>query len=296
MVSMLFFCVVGGVLWVYSSSLFLAKDVVRSYALIMVFTSFLCFGTSILLLRNNEDTSYLYLFFIPLFIFSMFYIKKRKKVRGLEIVADQQRYWDEITSDEVYDFFKHRKINKGKRFAVEVNEQERKFHKAKTPNSKNNVDNYISVSFWKRLKKIENEFTFVENIEQIEEYPLYHAVFNKIKDIIKSSEKKVNYDEILKENNYIVEFFLLYLWENYTQRINISNANLILLAENEIQEDFVGAMDNVDLNSVKKRGAALYFRYIVYHKREGNYIDFALLNKQQDEPEENNNTGKSVDI
>ncbi|MCW1355394.1 hypothetical protein OLQ17_03535 [Campylobacter jejuni] len=214
----------------------------------------------------------------------------------MEIVADQQRYWDEITSDEVYNFFKHRKINKGKRFAVEVNEQERKFHKTKTPNSKNNIDSYISVSFWKRLKKIENEFTFVENIEQIEEYPLYHAVFNKIKDIIKSSEKKVNYNEVLKENNYIVEFFLLYLWENYTQRINISNANLILLAENEIQEDFVGAMDNVDLNSVKKRGAALYFRYIVYHKREGNYIDFTLLNEQQNEPEDNDNTGKSVDI
>ncbi|EEU7470459.1 hypothetical protein HEJ31_001392, partial [Campylobacter jejuni] len=88
----------------------------------------------------------------------------------------------------------------------------------------------------------------------------------------------------------------LYLWENYTQRINISNANLILLAENEIQEDFVGAMDNVDLNSVKKRGAALYFRYIVYHKREGNYIDFTLLNEQQNEPEDNDNTGKSVDI
>ncbi|MCW1355313.1 hypothetical protein OLQ17_03100, partial [Campylobacter jejuni] len=78
MVSMLFFCVVGGVLWVYSSSLFLAKDVVRSYALIMVFTSFLCFGTSILLLRNNEDTS-ICIYFLFHYLFFLCFISKKKK-------------------------------------------------------------------------------------------------------------------------------------------------------------------------------------------------------------------------
>ena len=93
----------------------------------------------------------------------------------------------------------------------------------------------------------------------------------------------MDYEALLKENKMCAEFFLMDLWEKYTKRSNIGIANLILLGNREIEEEFVGALDNIDLNCVKAKGAALYYRYMVFVGRADNYV----FKKQ--EPSESSN-------
>ncbi|TEY00691.1 hypothetical protein [Campylobacter sp. US33a] len=271
MAMMLFFCIIGGVLWIYSSSVFLSRNILRHYALILFLVSFMTFGISVLLIKNDKTSSEYYLLFIPLFLASMFYTRYRKKMKDLRVVADQQRYWEEVKPEDVDNFYQHRKKEKEKRISVSVNVKDKKFFKIFEINQNENK-RYISLSFFKTLKRIENEFTVVKNTDELKKYYLYDIVFKKIKGIIKQAEKMVDYEEVLKNNNYYAEFFLLFLWENYTQRTNISNSNLLILAEREIEEEFVGALDNIDLNSVKKRGSALYYRYMVFYNRDVKYI------------------------
>ena len=273
----IFFLCLALAFWMYGSMSYLSKDVLRLFAILMGASAIFSYGFIKLLFRTGDGQTYLYLAFIPIFLFGFYYIKLKRKVRPLEVVANQQRYWDEVKAKDVYSFFQGRKQKKSKKITIRVNEEEKKLFRINPSDNKK----YISTNFFKILKRIENEFTYVKSLKDIEQYELYNAVFNKIKNIVKSRDIDVDYEEIFKENKKCVEFFLMDLWERYTKRSNIGIANLVLLANREIEEEFVGALDNIDLNCVKAKGAALYYRYMVFSGREKNYIS-----KQQEEIQE----------
>ncbi|PAF46614.1 hypothetical protein BKH41_08910 [Helicobacter sp. 12S02232-10] len=56
-------------------------------------------------------------------------------------------------------------------------------------------------------------------------------IFERLKRIIKDKELSVKFDEVLIQNDHCAEYFLLDLWEIYTQDINIGIGNLAVLAK-----------------------------------------------------------------
>ena len=280
-----FFLTIAATLWIWGDMSYLSKPILKQFAFTMALISFMTWGFLTffyeMVFHYKSYTSYYFLALIPFFLFGIYYLKKARKVVPLSVQANQQRYWDEIKGSDIYAFFAGRKKRKRKKIVIRVNEQEKKFFK--TSESMPDKD-YVSVGFFKTLKRIESEFSFVKApsndkkaIEKamndtINKIPLYKVVFDKIKYFIKEQDIDVDFVEILKEDKYCVEFFLLDLWERYTKRVNIGTANLVLLAEREIEEEFIGAMDNIDLYSVKGKGAALYYRYMVFMQRVENYL------------------------
>ena len=278
-----FFLTIAAVLWIFGDMSYLSKPILKQFAFTMALGSFMTWAFLTFFLETvfqwKNYQNYIYLLFIPFFIIGMYHLKKARKIVPLSVQANQQRYWEEIKASDVYKFFLGRKEPKRKKIVIRVNEGEKKFFKSSEliPDK-----DYVSVNFFRMLKRIEKELTFVDlkssqNIEKdmndtINQIPLYKAVFDKIKFFIREQDIKANLVDIFLEDKGCVEFFLLDLWERYTKRVNIGTANLVLLAEREIEEEFIGAMDNVDLYSVKAKGAALYYRYMVFMGRVDNYL------------------------
>lgn len=278
-----FFLTIAAVLWIFGDMSYLSKPILKQFAFTMALGSFMTWAFLTFFLETvfqwKNYQNYIYLLFIPFFIIGMYHLKKARKIVPLSVQANQQRYWEEIKASDVYKFFLGRKEPKRKKIVIRVNEGEKKFFKSSEliPDK-----DYVSVNFFRMLKRIEKELTFVnlkssQNIEKdmndtINQIPLYKAVFDKIKFFIREQDIKANLVDIFVEDKGCVEFFLLDLWERYTKRVNIGTANLVLLAEREIEEEFIGAMDNVDLYSVKAKGAALYYRYMVFMGRVDNYL------------------------
>lgn len=278
-----FFLTIAAVLWIFGDMSYLSKPILKQFAFTMALGSFMTWAFLTFFLETvfqwKNYQNYIYLLFIPFFIIGMYHLKKARKIVPLSVQANQQRYWEEIKASDVYKFFLGRKEPKRKKIVIRVNEGEKKFFKSSEliPDK-----DYVSVNFFRMLKRIEKELTFVDlkssqNIEKdmndiINQIPLYKAVFDKIKFFIREQDIKANLVDIFVEDKGCVEFFLLDLWERYTKRVNIGTANLVLLAERDIEEEFIGAMDNVDLYSVKAKGAALYYRYMVFMGRVDNYL------------------------
>lgn len=278
-----FFLTIAAVLWIFGDMSYLSKPILKQFAFTMALGSFMTWAFLTFFLETvfqwKNYQNYIYLLFIPFFIIGMYHLKKARKIVPLSVQANQQRYWEEIKASDVYKFFLGRKEPKRKKIVIRVNEGEKKFFKSSEliPDK-----DYVSVNFFRMLKRIEKELTFVDlkssqNIEKdmndtINQIPLYKAVFDKIKFFIREQDIEANLVDIFVEDKGCVEFFLLDLWERYTKRVNIGTANLVLLAEREIEEEFIGAMDNVDLYSVKAKGAALYYRYMVFMGRVDNYL------------------------
>lgn len=278
-----FFLTIAAVLWIFGDMSYLSKPILKQFAFTMALGSFMTWAFLTFFLETvfqwKNYQNYIYLLFIPFFIIGMYHLKKARKIVPLSVQANQQRYWEEIKASDVYKFFLGRKEPKRKKIVIRVNEGEKKFFKSSEliPDK-----DYVSVNFFRMLKRIEKELTFVDlkssqNIEKdmndtINQIPLYKAIFDKIKFFIREQDIKANLVDIFVEDKGCVEFFLLDLWERYTKRVNIGTANLVLLAEREIEEEFIGAMDNVDLYSVKAKGAALYYRYMVFMGRVDNYL------------------------
>lgn len=278
-----FFLTIAAVLWIFGDMSYLSKPILKQFAFTMALGSFMTWAFLTFFLETvfqwKNYQNYIYLLFIPFFIIGMYHLKKARKIVPLSVQANQQRYWEEIKASDVYKFFLGRKEPKRKKIVIRVNEGEKKFFKSSEliPDK-----DYVSVNFFRMLKRIEKELTFVDlkssqNIEKdmndiINQIPLYKVVFGKIKFFIREQDIKANLVDIFVEDKGCVEFFLLDLWERYTKRVNIGTANLVLLAEREIEEEFIGAMDNVDLYSVKAKGAALYYRYMVFMGRVDNYL------------------------
>lgn len=278
-----FFLTIAAVLWIFGDMSYLSKPILKQFAFTMALGSFMTWAFLTFFLETvfqwKNYQNYIYLLFIPFLIIGMYHLKKARKIVPLSVQANQQRYWEEIKASDVYKFFLGRKEPKRKKIVIRVNEGEKKFFKSSEliPDK-----DYVSVNFFRMLKRIEKELTFVDlkssqNIEKdmndiINQIPLYKVVFGKIKFFIREQDIKANLVDIFVEDKGCVEFFLLDLWERYTKRVNIGTANLVLLAEREIEEEFIGAMDNVDLYSVKAKGAALYYRYMVFMGRVDNYL------------------------
>lgn len=202
---------------------------------------------------------YIYLIFIPIICLIIWQVYKIGDKKGIEIVAKQQNYWS-IPSSKIYNHYKNRKIKKSDRIETKIDLEDKHLGKQYSHRSY-----FLSGNIFIDIKNL--KLTKVDNIKNIHNYKLYSLIFKKIEQMIKYLEKNVDFEQILKENDMCLEYFLMDLWERYTQSFNIGTANLDVYATSEIEKELVGALDNIDLNSVKRRGSALFFSYMKFKKR-----------------------------
>lgn len=266
------FLICGVIVWFFASLYPMAKEILKalSYAIFLFASCFFIFS----LIKNNfnfnisYNPTYWYLLAIPFLLFCLYIMSKISKRKPLSIIANQQRYFKEVDSNMIYNFFSNRRIVKKDRIEIDVNREEKTLFKNFILESEK--IELISTHFFARLKQIPQELNIIKDVSDIKS-KLHLTIFNKLKSIIEDKEIDIDFNLILKNNNYCLEYFLMELWEDYTGDINIGTSNLIVIAQSDIERDLIGAINILDLSCVLKNGSALYYLYIKFKNRLDNY-------------------------
>lgn len=221
------------------------------------------------LLNNDEKYSSPWVYIIFIAVAGYFYSYVRKVVKKNQssismketlasnfIKAKKESYWD-ISSQKIIDFFNYRREIKSDRVETHLNKPSKEFYRVY-----GNDEKYLTSNIFHEMRDL--ELTRLSNLAEISKINLYNKIYEKIKEFNDSIEMSIDYEGILKENDNIAEYFLIDLWCRFTKPFNIGTANLIVLARNFTQSELIGALDNADLNSVKRHGAGLYFKYALF--------------------------------
>ncbi|ELE1410847.1 hypothetical protein RDG17_001156 [Campylobacter upsaliensis] len=259
MLVLIFFLILAFVFW-NKSKMDLEKEFIYEYSsYIMGLSAVLIY---VYLYTNEEElkTSVYYLFLIPCFLILLYFIKQKIKAKPLNIEANQQRYFDEVNALMIKEFYQTRKNIKKDRVEVYVNKESKKLIK----------NNKIVPEFFLLYRSLEP--TKISNINELKQYTIFAIIFKKLEEFIKLKEVKIDYEKELESNHYYAEFFLMELWEKYTPQFNISVANLDILASSEKEREFLGALDLIHLNCVKRKGAVFYYKYLEFKDRIKEYL------------------------
>lgn len=259
MLVLIFFLILAFVFW-NKSKMDLEKEFIYEYSsYIMGLSAVLIY---VYLYANEEElkTSAYYLFLTPCFLILLYFIKQKIKAKPLNIEANQQRYFDEVNALMIKEFYQTRKDIKKDRVEVYVNKESKKLIK----------NNKIVPEFFLLYHSLEP--TKISNINELKQYAIFAIIFKKLEEFIKLKEVKIDYEKELENNHYYAEFFLMELWEKYTPQFNISVANLDILASSEKEREFLGALDLIHLNCVKRKGAVFYYKYLEFKDRIKEYL------------------------
>ncbi|EPT3994112.1 hypothetical protein ACVQLQ_001036 [Campylobacter upsaliensis] len=259
MLVLIFFLILAFVFW-NKSKMDLEKEFIYEYSsYIMGLSAVLIY---VYLYTNEEElkTSVYYLFLIPCFLILLYFIKQKIKAKPLNIEANQQRYFDEVNALMIKEFYQTRKDIKKDRVEVYVNKESKKLIK----------NNKIVPEFFLLYRSLEP--TKISNINELKQYTIFAIIFKKLEEFIKLKEVKIDHEKELESNHYYAEFFLMELWEKYTPQFNISVANLDILASSEKEREFLGALDLIHLNCVKRKGAVFYYKYLEFKDRIKEYL------------------------
>lgn len=230
----------------------------------------LCVIWSVYLFTDNILPNFYILICILLIdVLVAYYIFKFDVSKDLvTIVAQQQNYWG-IDSLYIIDTFKN--LLKIKDDRIEVD--------AKIDNMyviNENIDyekKIISLYTVKYFKKMEENYNpiYIKNINEISKLPLENMIFQKLKNMIeKKLEIFVDYDKELTIFNNRVDFFLMYLWDKYSKIFNIGIGQLeSLVVNDENKQEFINALDGLNLSSVKLKGSYLQYKYDEFIKNKG---------------------------
>ena len=289
MISLIVFLFIALTVYLFAGSIFLAKDMLRTFGIAMGLCAAGCYlFVGVVFKAEQLEPTLKYLLAIPLFILGIWYVRYVTKTAPLEIVANQQRYWKNLTPKLLYKWYQQRKDKKSDRIEIKINQAEKQLIKTLRPNSQYQEDKVINPSFFIDLARLEGHMTIVKDIDELKSYPLYKEIFAVIEKQIKEREESVNLIEILEQNEYCAEFFIMDLWPRFTNDINIGNANLELLAENETQRQLVFALDNLDLYNVKNKGSALYYKFMLFKNKVKDYVsDIEVEEEYIEENDEN---------
>ncbi len=200
----------------------------------------------------SKMEKFFYLIFIVIAAITMYRIFLLSKKKTLDIVANQTNYWG-VNAKEIYKKYDWKLDFKKDRIEVRANRLEKQIYRTYS-----NEEKYITGNIFLAIKDL--KFTKVNSLSEVKS-ELYITLIEKYKKIIEELELKNDLDTLLKENDNCVEFFLINGWEIYTQRVNLGIATLDVLVKNFTEYELLGALDNATLNSVKRHGAAMYFKY-----------------------------------
>ncbi|EAK0465575.1 hypothetical protein YZ64_06850 [Campylobacter upsaliensis] len=259
MLVLIFFFILAFVFW-NKSKMDLEKEFIYEYSSYIIGLSAVLIY--VYLYTNEEElkTSIYYLFLTPCFLILLYFIKQKIKPKPLNIEANQQRYFDEVNALMIKEFYQTRKDIKKDRVEVYVNKESKKLIK----------NNKIVPEFFLLYHSLKP--TKISNINELKQYTIFAIIFKKLEEFIKLKEVKIDYEKELENNHYYAEFFLMELWEKYTPQFNISVANLDILASSEKEREFLGALDLIHLNCVKRKGAVFYYKYLEFKDRIKEYL------------------------
>ena len=221
---------------------------------IFLIVSFSVWGIYILMFLGEykKMEMFFYIFFVAVSIFTIYKIYLLSLKKPLNIVARQQSYWG-VKASQIYKKYDWKLDFRKDRIEVKNNPLEKQIYRQYSNNSK-----YITGNIFLAMRDL--EFTYADDISEINS-ELYKTIIKKYEEILKELELKNEFNNLLKENGNCVEFFLISCWVMYTKRINLGIATLDVLVKNFTEYELLGALDNATLNSVKRHGAAMYFKY-----------------------------------
>ncbi|MBX7491250.1 hypothetical protein [Helicobacter turcicus] len=275
-----FFIVVAFVLYLNSQNFFDAQELLENATYIVGISAALCFAFLFVGDFENEVNPY-FLSLIPLYALCIYLIKSKTKQKPLNIEANQQRYFNEVKASDIVRFYSVRKDIKNNRVEALVNKESKKLI----------INGLIRPSFFMDLKHL--ELTKIESTNELEKSKIFSVIFKKIQGFIKDLEARVDYEKVLKENGNYAEFFLMDLWERYTYKFNISLANLEVLATNKKEIELLGALDLLNLNCVKRKGAVLYYKYIEFKDRIKDFVPLEVNAESQSIDSKDNKSPKA---
>lgn len=230
------------------------RTILKEVVLLSIFTVW----TTYILMFLGEYKQleiYLYVLFILITLYTMYRVYLLSKKKPLNVVAKQQSYWG-IKAKDIYKKYDWKLDFRKDRVEIIVNPLEKQIYRKYS-----NKEEYITGNIFLAIRDL--EFTYADDVSEIKS-ELYLKIINKFREIIRDLELKDELDSLLKENKGCVEFFLINCWEIYTKRVNLGIATLDILAKNFTEYELIGALDNATLNSVKRHGAAMYFKYMEF--------------------------------
>ena len=270
MIVLIFFIVVAVVLYLNSQNFFDAQELLENATYIVGLSAVLIYV--FLWIGDFESEKNLYfLALIPLYMVSIYLMKEKTRSKPLDVIANQQRYFNEVKAKDIVKYYSVRKDIKRNRVETLVNKHNKKL-------IKNGV---IIPQFFLNFQEIEP--TKIQSIQELENSKVFSVVFKKVQGFISDLEARVDYEKTLVENGNYAEFFLMDLWEKYTYKFNISLANLDIVATNLNEKELLGALDLLNLNCVKLKGAVLYYKFIQFKDR---IKDFVKEESQNINPQE----------
>jgi Ca2+/Na+ antiporter len=195
------------------------------------------------------------LLFLCVYLGLGYYFFTQAKQKSLKIIASQESYW-EVDADVIGRAFKYTENEKKDR--IEIYHENSTFFIKDDRNKK-----HLSRAFWEKFNHFEKTYvlTKIKMLSELQEFRIFALVYHKILQSLEEQEIELELDEVLKKFEYTVEFFLIYLWKTYMKHENIGIGQLQALINSEYEEEFIHALDNALLCSVKFSGAYLIFQY-----------------------------------
>lgn len=255
---MIFFLIIAVMLYLSASGNLETKSIYEFSAMIL---GMLSLGGFMIISGFDEfKPSPFYLALLPILFFINKGIKKALAPPKLEVIANRQRYYKDALAQKIVKFYEVRKTKKRNRIDVNVNGEAKKLI----------VGNVIRPQFF--VNYFDFKATKISKLDEINKNKVFKIVFEKVKEFIFDLEVEINYEKELEKNNFIAEFFLMDLWERYTPKFNISVANLDIFVKNKNDSEFLGAIDLLNLNCVKFKGAGIFYAYLEFKDRLKDFI------------------------
>ena len=188
----------------------------------------------------------------------LFYIFSRKKVN--KVIAKQVSYWD-VPFELILSKNKHNITSKKDRnelteqskeyFYEEIFEEDKKIRKIQ-PLILSDIKKYRGFTLVKSLNYFKRSTSSV----------LHTTIYKKLESINDKIEADLDFEELLEENQYCVEFFLINIWEVISSKEIIGIGTLKAYANNKKELELIGALDAAMSSNVRKQGILLYSHYL----------------------------------
>ena len=233
------------------------KDRATIYIVVMLSFAFVLIFMYIIKADNLEvfDKP---IYFILLPIFAYFLYKKGENtfLTKLEVIARRSSAWG-VSPKRILNRFSHRIHKKKGRNEIEV-EPQSTFYTIKENGLKSIsmtvMDDIRDYDYKNNLTKID-DISFFTSKKCPE---LYNVVFLKLLEVNEDLEKGIDFNKELRNNQYILEFFILDMFETLITDIPLGVATLNTLAETQVELDMVSAMDSVISTNVNRDGLELF--------------------------------------
>jgi fumarate reductase subunit D len=203
---------------------------------------------------------------IVVFVFYMFYrLNKKLNRKKIDILATQQSFWG-VDADLTESLYKDRIVKKKGRNEIDVIEDEYFFEKD------NMGVKHLRPIIYADIKNY-NKFTVIKSLAYFNDKDcpkIYKVIYEKLHYFNEESEKDLDFKPILEENNHILEFFILDLWETLATQEIIGVATLSTYATNDRELDLVGAMDIAINSNAVRKGFELYVHYMNFKGKFSN--------------------------